>query len=115
MLAIAIHSQVVNFPFFGQASTDRDTLMNGVTTPFSEFWSTPLNLAQQVEFIPPHKTCLTSYFCHSPQGSACINFKAAVLPLLKTGDRVGVRLLGSYSLMSAWVNRGQIAKRLRSF
>lgn len=114
MLAIAIHSQVINFPFFGQASTGRDTLVNGAITPISAFWSGSPDSVQRVEFIPPHKTCLASYFCHSSQSPACINSKAAVLPPSETSDRVGVRL-GCLSLIRALVNRGQIAKRLRSF
>lgn len=114
MLAIAIHAQVINFPFFGQASADRDTLVNGVTTPISEFWSAPPIQSSESNLTPPHITCLAFYSCRSPQGTACINSKAAVLPPTDIGDRVGIRLGGS-GLVLAWVNRGQDSETFKKF
>ncbi len=78
MLAIAIRSQVRNFPFFGQSPTTRDTLVNGVLTSTSERWSDSQNSTWWATTAALNNISFTVYSGYLPQGIALNNCYAAM-------------------------------------
>jgi len=88
MLAIAIHSQVIIFPFFGQVPTDRDNLMNGVTTSSQESWSLGHSSVVRVKYTSACKTCLKSIFCQIKQGMKPNTFISSVYPSTSRTNQV---------------------------
>lgn len=114
MLAIAIRSQVINFSFFGQSSTTRDTLVNGVFTSTSERWSDSQDSTRWETVAASNNICLKVFSCRFLQGTAYINFHAAMLPPVQVGNSAGSIASGT-NLIHAWVNRCHITTRLTSF